>query len=495
MFCTKCGYQVADNARFCPGCGAPLQSDPQPPQQPTYSPPPQQPRYAPSIQQSYTAPATPRQALKGKLSTGALICIIAGGLAVIGLLVFFGLRLFGGDNGKQTDAISPKATVGVWRGMLSFDAWFPEDGTSSAIVYASEDGTLPCILYIARDGKEAELTMKDVTIPLSVQTGEHALQFSGNMGDESITFSANPGGEEQGFLTGDGSVTVGGELIPFSLRFTQQSDEAPELSGAAGALPKPPAGGTAAIPAEPDGMPAAEAAPNENVDLTPQSEQEPPALEGILPGTWVTNPDQDFCVTVFAFDPSGLMGHGIASSDGEETLENWDENGVWELDGLTWRDWSIQGDTVTLSGRDNTETVRIVPKNEEWIVVYFDGSDEGYEFHRMGEAPGLHEYMTGVWIPDEADENGVHAVLSLENDGSVVVTGAKGKGNVLPSDWGDESKWEILGTKDGNWRVQDGQVIINMGNKDDVYVIGVNGPDHAVFQYGASWKTAYTRVS
>lgn len=496
MFCTKCGSQIADNARFCPGCGAPVTAS-QAPEQIPYSASPQQAAYAPPIQQAYSAPV--KQAAGKTLSTGALIGIIAGGLA-LAVLVFFGLRFLTSGDGKSKPNISAKATVGVWRGMLSFDEWFPEDGTVSALVYASNDGNLPCMLNIAKDGRNAELVIRDVTIPLSVQANGHALQFSGSMGDESIVFAADSGGEEKDFLKGDGSVTIGAESIAFSLRFTQQSGEAPELRGASGTLPKPPENIVPAANGNATEEPVNDSTNGNTSDtdsfsFTPQSEAEPPALAKVLPGTWVTNPDQDFCVTVFAFDPNGLMGHGIACSSGETTLENWDENGIWELGGLTWRNWSIQGEQVTFEGRDNTDIVRIVPKNEEWIVVYYEGSDEGYEFHRMGEAPGLEDYFLGDWMPDEANENGVQAVLALEPNGIAVMTAVKGKGNVSPADWGDESKWEILGAKEGSWRVQDGQFIISMDDNDEAYGITINGPDNVLFQYGANSRITYTRVS
>lgn len=492
MFCTKCGSQIADNARFCPGCGAPVTAS-QAPEQIPYSASPQQAAYEPPSQQVHFAPA--KQTAGKTLSIGVLIGIIAGGLA-LALLVFFGLRYLTSRDNKG-GAASPKSVQGIWEGMLRFDEWFPEDGTSSALVYASGDGNLPCTLNVSENGRAAELVVGKVTIPLAVEEGEDALRLSGTMGAEELILDASLN-DNATDMTGSGSVTVGSETVPFSFGFSQVSDEAPELTGADGALPEPPAGGAAAVPAEPDGAPVGgetEIGPNGDGDFTPQSEQKPLALEGVLPGTWVTNPDQDFCVTVFAFDPNGLMGHGIACSSGETTLENWDENGIWELGGLTWRNWSIQGEQVTFEGRDNTDIVRIVPKNEEWIVVYYEGSDEGYEFHRMGEAPGLEDYFLGDWMPDEANENGVQAVLALEPNGIAVMTAVKGKGNVSPADWGDESKWEILGAKEGSWRVQDGQFIISMDDNDEAYGITINGPDNVLFQYGASSRITYTRVS
>ena len=61
MFCSNCGKQNTDNAKFCANCGATITDQPNPqytapPPQPQYSPPPQAAIHPPS---QYTAP--PRQ--------------------------------------------------------------------------------------------------------------------------------------------------------------------------------------------------------------------------------------------------------------------------------------------------------------------------------------------------------------------------------------------------------------------------------------------------
>ena len=50
MFCSNCGKQNPDNARFCASCGTPFTETPGP----QYAPPPPQPQYAPPPQ--YAAP-------------------------------------------------------------------------------------------------------------------------------------------------------------------------------------------------------------------------------------------------------------------------------------------------------------------------------------------------------------------------------------------------------------------------------------------------------
>lgn len=491
MFCTNCGNQIADNTRFCPKCGTATDQTPVSGRRMVSSGTPsnatQQQTYIytpPQTPNTHTHPRNGQNMQKG-LPKGLLVGMIAGGFVLLGLLVFFGLRFLGDDNvGGIKTAPSAKEVVGTWRGMLSFDEWFPEDGTVSTLVYASEDGNLPCVLHVAQDGDIAELVVRDVTIPLVVGTDEHTLIVDGSFGDERI--SMNIAGEREGLLSGSGDIAVGREVIPFTLRFAHQSDETPELRGASGTLPQPP---------EQNAPPSAgDIVTEPDISLDGVLAGNLPALMDVLPGTWALGPDFDFSATVFAFTEDGLMAHGSASATDETTLENWGVPGIWVTDHLTWREWTLHGDTVIFNGCDNADEVRIIPKSEDLIVIYYEGSEEGYEFQRMGGAPSLAEYIIGTWVPDTADENGNHAALTLNRNGSAIVTGAKGVINVTPEDWGDEGKWEILGTKEGSWQMKDGQVLIEMSNGVDAYSISINGPNNATFSFGANWETAYTRI-
>jgi len=79
-FCDKCGTQINEGAKFCPGCGAVVENVPPLPVQQTYAPPPQQ-TYAPPPQQYYGPP----QAQKKKfplwliivIAAAAAVCILA----------------------------------------------------------------------------------------------------------------------------------------------------------------------------------------------------------------------------------------------------------------------------------------------------------------------------------------------------------------------------------------------------------------------------------
>ena len=79
MFCAKCGNQLADGAKFCPSCGAPVNAAPQQYQQPQY----QQPQYRPQVQRSVGRAAGKAAAGVAKKAGGGLLKKVLIGFAVI----------------------------------------------------------------------------------------------------------------------------------------------------------------------------------------------------------------------------------------------------------------------------------------------------------------------------------------------------------------------------------------------------------------------------
>ena len=108
--CPDCGHQVSRRAVTCPSCGAPLQPQTEPPKTATKwvqdrpggryhkveveQPPP-----------STTQPAPPA-AKKGIGCSGVLLWIMAGALALFGLLVMFGSMVGDKDSGTRTSTNS-----------------------------------------------------------------------------------------------------------------------------------------------------------------------------------------------------------------------------------------------------------------------------------------------------------------------------------------------------------------------------------------------------
>jgi len=145
MYCSKCGAQNADNAVFCSACGSPMaQKEAGPVQnasfdQPENVPPMQNIPYDGAMynQQPYGAPYQQPYAPqpKKKLSTGALIGIIAGGVA---LLIIIGVVLYAFLGSDSDDGYN-------YGGDYSY-------GGGNSYVSSTKDVTLYRINSIGEDG-------------------------------------------------------------------------------------------------------------------------------------------------------------------------------------------------------------------------------------------------------------------------------------------------------------------------------------------------------
>lgn len=111
MFCSHCGAQLPDDARFCTGCGAQLQQEP-----PSASLSPshdfQAPDPLPLDSFHASAPIQPAQSSTPsgtKRKMGLLIALIAGGALLLAAAVFFGIRLLGSRS--DADNASAQSTM------------------------------------------------------------------------------------------------------------------------------------------------------------------------------------------------------------------------------------------------------------------------------------------------------------------------------------------------------------------------------------------------
>ena len=95
-YCSKCGNQIADNARFCGRCGAPSPDSARPPvnqpvNQPVYQPmtqPVNQPVYQSAYQPAYQQPAR-KKAVKWWIpvvAVAAVAALILGAVLLIGAI-------------------------------------------------------------------------------------------------------------------------------------------------------------------------------------------------------------------------------------------------------------------------------------------------------------------------------------------------------------------------------------------------------------------------
>jgi len=76
MFCSQCGAEIPESAKFCPSCGATAGgAAAQQPQYPQQQPPPQ-------AQASYARPAPPANVSPSSRLVAILLCFFVGGLGV-----------------------------------------------------------------------------------------------------------------------------------------------------------------------------------------------------------------------------------------------------------------------------------------------------------------------------------------------------------------------------------------------------------------------------
>jgi hypothetical protein len=129
MFCSNCGRENPDNAKFCASCGNLIADTPNqqhaPPPQPQYAPPPQ-PQYAPPPQPQYAPPFQPQNApqpVRVQRSSGMATASLI--LGILGFSLF--AVIFGGIALSQTGKdpnLSGRgmAVAGIILGVIGFIA-------------------------------------------------------------------------------------------------------------------------------------------------------------------------------------------------------------------------------------------------------------------------------------------------------------------------------------------------------------------------------------
>ena len=159
MFCTKCGKENNDGAKFCTGCGNALSAPETPVVAPVEAPAPVAPvePVAPVV-----APASAPAPQQPKKKTGLIIGIVAGVVAIIVIVlgVLFATGAFGGDKDKD-DKKDKKETTTVEE--TTVEETTTETTTEAPTIYGTweasldgeEDGmkwTMVCELTINEDG-------------------------------------------------------------------------------------------------------------------------------------------------------------------------------------------------------------------------------------------------------------------------------------------------------------------------------------------------------
>ncbi len=515
MFCTNCGEKLNQEDLFCLNCGHKVEAQ-EPSQVPASGsnmPPPPPPTYP------YTQP--PAGPYAGpppkKNKTGLIIGLVIGALVIIGLIVFLLLKFVWGpkDDSNKTPVIS--RTTNTTEADFNFTTLgLGETGVANGLAMTVDKVSRPNSehLYSEPDqGNEFFLiwytfeNRSEKTIQTPARTKIYLVKGKNSFSDsgyDMTSFDANadyytsegiyeqfkelaPGEKTSGWLIYQKPIETSKLTIHY---YSELINKAPDLAFSFPVKLDPMAPAETGITTLPASEPTSQV--TSQITKAPDPENN---LESFLPGLWVSLPTSEDYSFVYGFMDGLVCSTFAYSMDYETNLDNWDTPDAWYLDPYIWENWRVEGDDLVISAQMNDFYVKInVISQDEFEMTSVDGTDT-YTLYRKGPEPTLEDYLTGIWLPDQADENGVYAALSFYPDGSAMLTGSKKKLDSASADeWPLDEFWETLGEVYGSWRVEGEDLIISMKDADDVYRVVIYTPNNCTITYGDDWETGYSRV-
>lgn len=542
MFCTNCGEKLNKGDLFCLNCGHKVEA-PKPSQAPdsgnytavgpmggmqghtaqtNQAGPNQQTPYG---QVQYQAPPPPppypyTQPPAGpyagpppkKNKTGLIIGIVAGALILIALIVFLLLKFVWGpkDDPNKPPVIS-KTTNTTEAGLDLTELGLGETGIFKGLAMTIDKVSRPNENYLyssPSDGNEyiliwytfENVSKKKIESPTSIKMYTVKEKENSPDGRQELTaydagadYAADgmyeqhqelaPGEKTSGWLIYQKPIETPKLTIHYYSRIVSR---APDLAFSFPVKLDPLAPAESSITTLPTSV------------TTSQATSEPAVendLENLLPGLWVSLPTSEDYSFVYGFMDGLVCSTFAYNLDSETNLDNWDTPDAWYLDPYIWESWRVEGDDLVITAQMNDFYITInVISQDEIEMISVEGADT-YTLYRKGPEPTLEDYLTGIWLPDRADENGVYAGLYFYEDGSATLTGAKKKIDCAGVDeWPLDEFWETLGEVYGSWRVEGEDLIISMKDADDVYRVVIYTPNNCTITYGDDWETGYSRV-
>jgi hypothetical protein len=518
MFCRKCGAQIGEGEAFCGQCGSRVETPsatgtahaPTAPGQTVGGAPWPAPGQKAPQQQPYAyAPVPPHAAARKQ--TGLIVGLIAGGVLLLALLVFLGIRFLGNDEdpnatgkstGKETTAESTAklytfalGEAGVFEGLAIVVDQVTRPDDEHLYSKPAEDHEHILIWYTFENRSKSNLRTPKKT-SLYIVSGEDNSTSSGydmTSYDAEAEYYTSEGVYEPNTELAPGETTSGWLIYQKPIKNTKVTlhyysefiNRAPDL-----VYEFPVVLGENNKPGE-----TTQTAPPTTTPATTTTEVLTYNLEELLPGQWAAMPGPEFYTYAYAFRSDGLFGSTFAYSEAEETLDNWTKEDVWQIDPYIWNSWRIEGDLLVFQEISGDVPMTVKVEHENKIILGYTHSTEEYPLYRLADEPGLSDYLVGTWIPDEADEEGVYAALSFMPDGQITLTGAtKADEAATVDDWGNNAYWEVLGTIDGTWTMEDDNLILSLQGTDDTYIVIMNGPNNCIIQFEEFWADAYSRV-
>ncbi|NLC26689.1 MAG: DUF4352 domain-containing protein [Fastidiosipila sp.] len=513
MFCTNCGKKLNQEDLFCLNCGhkVEVQKPSQAPASGSNMPPPPPPTYP------YTQP--PAGPYAGpppkKKKTGLIIGLVIGALVLIGLIVFLLLMFVWVPKHDRNKIDASRTTSAIEAGLDLPELGLGETGIFEGLAMTIDKVSRPDENYLysrPSDGNEyilvwytfKNVSKKKIESPTSIKM--YTVKKKDNSPDGRQELTAYDAGAD---YAADGMYEQHQELAPGEKTsgwlIYQKPIEAPKLtihyySRIIGRAPDlafsfpvtldPLAPAETGITTLPASEPTSQATSQVTKEPDPENN-----LESFLPGLWVSLPTSEDYSFVYGFMDGLVCSTFAYSMDHETTLDNWDTPDAWYLDPYIWENWRVEGDDLVISAQMNDFYIKInIISQDEIEMTSVDGTDT-YTLYRKGPEPTLEDYLTGIWLPDQADENGVYAALSFYPDGSAMLTGSKKKLDSATADeWPLDEFWETLGEVDGSWRVEENKLIVNMKDSEDVYKVTIYTPNNCILTFGDSWETGYSRV-
>lgn len=182
MFCSNCGKEIAAGAKFCANCGAAVNGQPTPAEEPPKAPPPTAQREVPTVERMDTPNGneTENGGQPGKKKKGVPkkpLIIIA---AVLVLIVGFGavLSLFG--DGSEPDSGSEGSKVQDWVEKIPLVPVNNELLSDETAEFLIENGTQTSYSEIASDYENADDPSKWFGMPM-VDDAEYYAWGGGNI--------------------------------------------------------------------------------------------------------------------------------------------------------------------------------------------------------------------------------------------------------------------------------------------------------------------------
>lgn len=509
MFCQHCGSPSGPDDVFCKTCGQPLQqSDPagQPPAAPqappvAAQPPPVAPQAPLAPPQPLPVAPQPQPAAQPKKKTGLIIGISVAVVVVLALGVFLATRVLGKRIQEETTETTSRERPTVTEAVLEPLA-LGETGLHGGLALTVDEISRPDPDYLYGEAQEG---FEHILVWLTVENRAKkekevpdASQFF--LVDDAGSVDDRIGADQDTYYNNEDALKSGvpletGEWLSGWLLFQKPKDlKTVSLHYHAGRISKE-ADLVFTFLITLDDLPDPDDPDPTSSETTTEPSEQDLDLFDYLPGQWVSMPDEDHDAYIVAFTEDGMLASSFASSVSETNLDRWLDQDVWFLDVYYWQGWFAFGNELVIDQQDAASIwYSVEAVNDDQMILTDIDTQDTHELFRVGLEPTMAEYLNSTWVPDEPDDEGIYAALSFDMDGVLQVTGSvKTDDDATIDDWSGDG-WELIGSFEGSWWLEDDLLMIDLDGTTDPYTIVRYGPDQMGIYQDDAWSWDFTRV-